>query len=588
MQSLIKRILQACICEELLSYAVKTHGLRIPLKHSGKTILANDVIYFNLNKVQIKGEITLEDQGQLKPLNDVHLLLNLIYEEIADKVDLDLWQRFVQEIDNCAANEFLVNQYSHKFNQNLAAEVTQAQCKSLIEYIATQYSPADQLIFFEGWATQGHPYHPCHKTRLGFNEADYIKYSPEFNGDIQICVAAVEKKLLHIEQEQIGRDYNEWFAQAYPQQWQNFQEKLKVTNLNETHYHPIFIHPWQYENIIITLFSNLIKNKNLIYFDDVNIAMKASLSFRTLIAKDDPKAPHIKLPVAVHSTSTLRIIPPAAVVNGPKLGKMLKAILAHENHFGQHLHVAYESCSLHINDTDPELSQHLAVIYRENPTHFINKNQTLVPVAALYQKSTVTQLPLFIEIIKASGHETLTEATRYFDEYTKICIHAYLDLFLVYGIALEGHQQNTIAVFENFKATHMIQRDLTGLRIHEPTLTRKGYQFTPYPNSRTFTHDAQDARKKLLHTLIQYHLGELGLILAEHFNVSENVFWKIIKNNLESRFQHLKNRVELNRWEEEYNAFLIDDWDFKCLLRMRLSRINQHVYIPQKNPLRDL
>ena len=78
----------------------------------------------------------------------------------------------------------------------------------------------------------------------------------------------------------------------------------------------------------------------------------------------------------------------------------------------------------------------------------------------------MTKRPLFIEIQQAATGEALTGAQAYFDDYCRIVIRAYFDLFLLYGIALEGHQQNTIAVFENDYPNYMIARDLGGLRIH--------------------------------------------------------------------------------------------------------------------------
>lgn len=585
----IKRLLQACVCEELLTYTIKGNKLHIFLEKSNKTIILNKVQFFNLNKFKVEGEIILSSKEKFETLEDVHVLLSLIHYEIKEHVNQENWDRFIFEITNCVENEIQVMKFSDSFNKDLSNTSSKSNDQSLIEYIKESYSVSKQLVFFEMWASKGHPYHPCHKTRLGFDKLDYIKYSPEFNEDIEIPLAAIDKTLLHIEQEEDSESYDQWFSKKYPEQWDKFQRKLLEDELSKDAYHPIFVHPWQYKQVLVTLFDSLITDKKLILFNDITITTKASLSFRTLMVKDSYNAPHIKLPVAVHSTSALRIISPASIENSPKLSKILRNVMKNENEFDGHLKIAYESYSLRIKGDNLDNVKHLAIIYRDNPSTFITKKQMPIVVAALYETSPITKTSLFIEIIKAAGNKTLEQAIDYFDKYCKVVIQAYLDLFLIYGIALEGHQQNTIAIFENFQPICMIARDLGGLRIHKSTLESKGYYFNPFPNSATICQESHDVTNKFLHTVIQSHLGEIVLLLAQHYQESENIFWKIIKSNLVKRFNELKNRVETFRWKQEYNTILEKDWKIKSLLRMRLNNLNHnYIYTSLKNPLRDL
>ncbi|WP_267256364.1 IucA/IucC family C-terminal-domain containing protein [Coxiella endosymbiont of Ornithodoros maritimus] len=44
------------------------------------------------------------------------------------------------------------------------------------------------------------------------------------------------------------------------------------------------------------------------------------------------------------------------------------------------------------------------------------------------------------------------------------------DLYLIYGIVLEAHTQNTLIVFKEEHPTRFINRDLGGIYIHTPTL----------------------------------------------------------------------------------------------------------------------
>lgn len=586
---LIKRLLQACISENLLPYTIEQDFLFIHLKESKKIIILTNIHCFKLAKWRIDGEAILLGHHQFYIITEIKDLLDLIQHEVLSKIKTDQWPIFIDEMDNCLNNDRLVNYYMEKFNHQLAEDIIQFNCNSLIEYIDLHYATAEQLIFFERWASRGHPYHPCHKTKLGFDSNDYLRYSPEFSQDIHLFLTAIDKSLMHVESEQGELDYCKWFADQFPTEWQNFRKKIKAQGLEETTYYPIFIHPWQYKNIIISLFKNLLKKNQLIRLDDTAMTTKASLSFRTMIVKNDSTKPHIKIPVAIHSTSAMRTNSPSSAENGPRLSTILREILKTEKQLNGHLKIAYESCSLHFNDVDHEVAKHLGIIYRKNPIDYLEKKQIPIVAAALYELSPIKQLPLFIELVnKAVGH-TLANAVDYFDRYCQIVVHAYLDLFLVYGIALEGHQQNTIAVFENYHPIFMIARDLGGSRIHAQTLRNKGFDFKPYPNSEIIVNHSLEVTNKFLHTVIHSHLGEIILLLAQYYQTNENIFWKIIKNNLTIRFQKLKNNTDLGRWQQEYKAIFNDDWQVKSLLSMRLNNLSKkYIYVTLENPLRDI
>lgn len=587
-KKLIKRLLQACVREELLAHSLTGNTLIIPLIKSQKTILASGVQQFYLNKLKIHGDVVVISSGKLKQLAQIRDLMQLIYQEINEKVESTQWEKFTAEIENCNANEMVVTQFIHQLNANLAKQMVKNASSSLIEYMSSLHSPVQQLIFFESWASKGHPYHPCHKTKLGFNANAHLKFSPEFNQDILLPIAAIEKSMMQVKSEFKNFNYNDWFAKQYAEQWEAFCAKMKSKQLCETVYYPVFIHPWQYENTLVILFKDAIAQKKIILFHDVFLTTKASLSFRTMMVKDNAIQPHIKLPVAVQSTSAMRTITPGSVNNGPQISRIIKQILSIETHLNSYIKLAYEICGLYNKNEDTDIAKHLGIIYRDNPAAFVTEHQTPMVVAALFEESPTNHVPLFIEILQRANGSTLQNAIDYFEKYAQLVITAYLDLFLIYGIALEGHQQNTIAVFDDFKPSFMIARDLGGLRIHLPTLEAQDYTFYPYPNSATATLDRQEVTNKFLHTVIQYHLGEIILLLTQHYKAPENIFWKIIKNHLHDRFHEIKEKVNPTRWLQEYKAILKDDWQIKSLMRMRLENVySKYVYIDLKNPLRD-
>lgn len=587
--NLVRRLLHAALREALLPFYFEQGALHIPFTHSHKVIVIKEFTYSKIRAFILKGEIFLLNHGQTTPLNRLEDLITLLYDELKHKIDEEAWNRFLTEVYNSLRNYQLVSNYQQLSNQNLKAILSQLGYKTLIEYVDNHFSPQEQMLFFETWTVKAHPYHPCHKAKLGFDLTDFIHYSSELNRDISLPVAAVKRELFHLESETPAFDYPAWFSKNYPVEWQGYQAALESLALDPEYFYPIFVHPWQLNHVLKNMFADEIDQKDIIFLHHVTITTKASLSFRTLIAVENITRPHIKLPVAVQSTSALRTISAAAIENGPKFSKILRSILSIENNFDGHLEVAQESCGLHIKHPDLSVQKNFGIIYRDNPAQFIQSKQMPIVAASLFEDSPITEVPLFIELIHTAVGRTLSAATQYFSRYCEVILRGYLDLFLLYGIVLEGHQQNTIVVFEDFLPRSIIARDWGGIRVHLPTLKQAGFCYDAHPDSATVTHDLTEAFHKFNHSVTIMQLGELVLILSDYYQIDEAVFWKIIKENIAKRFQALKSQLNDTINQSIPKAFFEEDWQIKSLMQMRLSNLyNKYIYASVKNPLAEL
>ena len=203
----------------------------------------------------------------------------------------------------------------------------------------------------------------------------------------------------------------------------------------------------------------------------------------------------------------------------------------------------------------------------------------------LFETSPVSQMPLFVELMHIAGVKNWHDVKNYFRHYTKIILLSYLDLYLLYGIALEAHQQNTLAVFQQGELVATIARDFGGLRLHLPTLIENGFHFKVYPGSATVQEERDEVRNKLLHTTYQYHLGEWIWYASQHYTIPEEQLWQIVKEETDTRFHVLKNRINPTLWQQERLAILENNWSFKALLRMRLNNVSHdYIYLPIRPP----
>ena len=299
---LIKRVLRACIQENLLQYFVENNILTIELKKSNMKIVVEDVKTFALGKFKLNGEVFLYEGQSSSKLTSVINLLQLIQPELIDNTTNIKWDKFVAEVNNCLENDQLTTEQIFAVNQQLTQEISNSPYNSFIEFIALGLNTAEQLMFFERWSASGHPLHPCHRTKLGLTKEEYIKFSPEFDQNIGLSLIAIHNSLAHIESQVSDVNYHQWFAGTFPMQWQAWRIEMDENNLPINNYCPIFIHPWQYNNVISNMFSGLIQERKLILFENIKIVTQSSISFRTLISKENVYHPHIKLPVSIQST----------------------------------------------------------------------------------------------------------------------------------------------------------------------------------------------------------------------------------------------------------------------------------------------
>ena len=398
-----------------------------------------------------------------------------------------------------------------------------------------------------------------------------MNYSPEFQPTIFIYVAAVRKSGIHVEKLQHDLHFIDWFSENYPTAFQQWQNELRKRELSVSDYIPLPVHPWQAKNVVPDLFKELMEMGELTLFENVSIQATPTLSFRTLASIENHDAAFIKLPVAVQATSTFRTLSSASTENAPKISRVLDAIFTKENNFDGRLNILREIFGLHLKNVSEVQAKHLTAIFRENPASQLLLNETVIVVAALFEKSPVSGSSLFVELMSSAGVSTLSEALVYFSQYVDLILGSYLKLYLMYGIALEGHQQNTLAVFQNGKIIRFIARDFDEVDIHDDTLRKQGYSLKLYPGSYNLWADKKHARNSLLHAVYQLHLGELVSLLAKHFKCEEHYFWHQIRLETNKVFFNLKDKMDYKIWQTEYHEILTADWPCKALLRMRLG-----------------
>ncbi|APA83859.1 rhizoferrin biosynthesis protein FslA [Francisella tularensis] len=566
--------------------------------NNDKILKINNPILKSLNRIELTDQLTIQDclTKRETSLENIEELINWAKDN-NPQINHDDWQQFEYELDNSFENELSMNIYRGLRQKQLANTINSADYLNLWQWLTTTMSKNQQLAFLEQWGAVGHIYHPGSKTKIGLSKFENILYSPEFENEVNIIFGAIHKNIAHIEIIDNRIDnYQNWMIINYPEQYKIWYHELDNRGLDSNNYLMIPIHPWQAEHILPAKHKCLIDCQQLIIINDCKYTTKPSMSFRTMLpvaTKDKTLMPHIKLPVAIHATSVTRTVSPESVKTGPRISKILLEILAKENHLAKNMDILADIAGIHTTKAcrKDDIRQ-LSAIFRTNPEELLDSDEVACPLASLFVKTPQNQA-LICDILELLDYNQPSQILAYFRKYTKITLTACLDLYLLYGIALEAHQQNTLVVFKENMPQKLLIRDLGGMRLHLPSFEASGFHLPKDTFSLTFTNSQTITRRKFIHACLQSNIGELVIQLSSHYKIAEGRFWTIVKDEIHQRFEYLKPRISPDKYKQEYTQILEKPWSIKALTRMRLNDklecdkddMQGDIYINLKNPL---
>ncbi|MFC3743859.1 IucA/IucC family protein [Paractinoplanes deccanensis] len=186
----------------------------------------------------------------------------------------------------------------------------------------------DALGVVEQQVVDGHPLHPCCRTRGGMSVADVLAYAPEHSPVIRLRRLRVPA--------------GQWFGDGPP---------------------VLYAHPWQAQR--------LLQRYPWLHDDGPTAPVRPLMSLRTVAPLDG--GPHVKTAVDVQMTSAVRTVSPAAVHNGPLLSRLLERLTA-----DLPIDVLAETgAGAVIVDGEPQ--RHLAHLFRRAPR--LADGEVAVPLA---------------------------------------------------------------------------------------------------------------------------------------------------------------------------------------------------------------
>ncbi len=438
----------------------------------------------------------------------------------------------------------------------------------------------------EQWAAIGHPSHPIDRSKPQLSLTEILQYSPDFEGGAALQLAALARSALQQESDR-GLDALEYWQQNFPALTTQWQAALTKEGLNPASYLPIPLHPWQRNNILPQRFAAQLQSRQLVILSGLEIPSRASLSFRTMLP-EQPGTPYLKVPVAIHMTSAVRLLSTRSAHMGPRMSRLLGQLLERFSTLKDHFGFMAETLGVHYHNTeqpDDQLAANLSYLCRENLACQVADDEVAIPGAALLSETPAGN-PLWVELLQQQGQDSPAGAQQLLARFAHICCQGPLQLYLLTGLGLEVHQQNSVLVFsKDGQLKRLIARDFGAFRIYRARFEQTGCELVVHHDRRLICDDARSARNRLVHSLLISQLGELIRAISQYYGCPDAPLWLEVRHAIEQLGQQLQGQVEEDWLQQELHGFIHDNWQMKALLTMMLTEDDSYHYTELTNPL---
>ncbi|MDG5472156.1 IucA/IucC family protein [Jeotgalibacillus sp. ET6] len=387
---------------------------------------------------------------------------------------------------------------------------------------------------------EGHPYHPCFKSRTGFSLEDHEHYGPEAGNQFALVWLACPKK-------EVRRSFSNeelFWKKEIGQVYDELMERLVKKGGQRSQYSLIPVHPWQWKAVCD-------KVKGAIFLGEAAESYRATQSIRTLWNTERSEKAHIKLPMNLTHTSSIRTIAPPAAAAAPAISEWLSSIvkadplLSITTVLEEYASACWEpaECDVHPGE--------IGVIFRESPRSVLAAGEEAVPLNAC--SLTEGNGKLFIENwLKQYGVE------KWLKQLIQIVIIPIWHFLVRHGIALEAHAQNVVLIVKDGWPAGMAVRDFhdsieyVESFLTEPEKAPRFWAIHPdfkkgKPDEFYWMSSVEGLRELVIDTLFVFHFTELSNALEQKGILGESLFWSWVEDALaeyEQEHPELESRIK--------------------------------------------
>lgn len=387
----------------------------------------------------------------------------------------------------------------------------------------------DPIAYLEQSVLDGHPLHPCSRTRLGFTAADILAYAPEHRPVVDLEVFAVPE--------------NRWLSTGA-----GVPPELPV-------------HPWHRERML--------ERHPWLTPTGYRIPARPLMALRTLAPVADPRW-HLKVALELQMASSVRLVPAPSLHNGPALSGPLAQLGARAGVVM--LAEAAAGAALEHGEPVPALG----FVRRQSPAR--RPGELVLPLAALFAPAPASERPLVTEVIQL-GYQG--DPRPFVADLMTIMLPPLIRV-LHAGIALEAHGQNLLVSLRKWRPARLFYRDFGAVRVSERRMAAAGMRIRPLRGDLD-TDDPALLRAKLAASVLSLVVAQLAAVLRAEYDLPPAQVWSRAAKAAQGAYLALPAAAAGDR-----AALFAPTLPVKAMLAMRLAadqRAERFATLP--NPLAD-
>ncbi len=439
-------------------------------------------------------------------------------------------------------DESLLYRFLHELQQTL-------QKDTLARYTRRQGGEGRDLTALEGQLQDAHPYHPCYKSRVGFDPLDNAAYGPEFAPAVHLSWLALRRAKANVA---ACRDIDLAAflrSEVGEEQYAQFNARLSAMGLDPDEYWLLPAHPWHWREKIASQLFPLLHSRDLVWLGEGRDAYRPLQSIRSLANATRPLAAHVKLPIGIVNTSADRILSCHNVENAPPVSDWLSEILRRDAALrATGLVFLREVVGITYRDTGLPLALQaaqygmLGAVWRESADRALQAGEAAAPFSGLSQCEADGR-PFIAPWVEQHG------LLPWLDALLEASLPPLIHLLYAQGIGMEAHAQNIVLIHRDGLPSRIALKDLPGgLRfvrqyladpdicpalLPTPSFRKQvnataGMESTSPEEVRDYFHDA----------VFFINFGELAMFLQQHYGLAEGDFWSRIAACI-GRYQEL-------------------------------------------------
>lgn len=379
----------------------------------------------------------------------------------------------------------------------------------------------------------GHRYHPCFRSRIGFSVQDNLRYAPEYAQPFTLVwlAIAVQASATHGVEAMAYERFIE--DQLGTQEYRRLRAQIEGQGRAPARYRLLPVHPWQWENAITLHFADWLADGTLLHLGAGGGDWLAQQSIRSLSSLAGERRHNLKLPLSIANSSADRILSDHHVHNAPIISTWLQGVCDADSFLAQgpRLAILHEPAGITVAESHQRSGAYglLGAIWRQSPPSVLHAGEQVFPMTALTTRDTAGALTI-LPWLDRHGVE------RWVAALLEASVAPLLHLMMAHGVLLECHAQNTLLILRDGLPCRIAMRDLpgglhylagaTGAEQLARLRAAPAYRNALNASGGFIFSGPAEARDYLLEVLFFINLGELAWRLQRHCGYAETRFWR--------------------------------------------------------------